>query len=412
MAEKMLMLALSPTMEKGVIVKWHKREGDSVASGEVIADVETDKAVMEYQAGAEGTLLKILVPEGGSAAVEEPIAIVGQPGEDVSALLGMVEPRGEAEAKASAGEACPITPPRPAEPTVEARPPAQEARVRISPVALKMAEEAGIDVGTIKGSGPEGRIVKTDVERAMAAGPARKAVERAPAFTGPLQDETVPVSPKRKVIAERLASSKFSAPHYYLRVSAVVDGILEARSRHNAQAAEKVSLNAFFMKLAAEAIRRHPAINSTWSGDSIIRHGRIDIALAVAQPDGLVAPVVRDCGNKGVLAIDAELRELIDRAKGGRLTGQDMEGATFTISNLGSFGIESFTAIINPPGAAILAVGAAVKRPVVNEQDEIVARTMMELTLSCDHRLIDGAVGAAFLKDLKAMMETPILALL
>jgi len=407
MAEKLLMLALSPTMEKGTIVKWHKQEGDTIANGEVLCDVETDKAVMEYPSSTDGPLLRILVPEGGSAAVEEPIAIAGKSGEDISDLLKTVAPpvrkekvgQAEAASKVADGEMCPVG--------VSATK-LPDGKIRSSPLARKLAEQAGLNLADITGTGPEGRITKEDVERTIQQRSA-KMVEKVPPT--PLADETIPVSAKRRAIADRLSKSKFSAPHYYLRVSVEMDAIMADRNKYNAAAEDKLSLNAYLIKFVAEAIKHHPMVNATWNGETITKHGRIDIALAVAQPDGLVAPVVRDCGNKGILTIDAELKGLIDKARNNRLTPADYENATFTISNLGSYGIEEFTAIINPPGSAILAVGAIEKRTVVSEQEDILIRSMMTITLSCDHRVIDGAVGAAFAKDLKAIMESPIHAL-
>ncbi|MBD3305877.1 hypothetical protein GF339_05790 [candidate division KSB3 bacterium] len=224
----------------------------------------------------------------------------------------------------------------------------------------------------------------------------------------PLADETLNVSQKRKIIAQRLVDSKFSAPHYYLKVRAQMDEVMQARKALNARLKEKVSLNAFLLKFAAEAIKKHPIINSTWKGETIIKHGSVDIGLAVAQPDGLITPVVRDCTQKGILTIDQELKALIQKAQNNRLDPSEYTGATFTISSLGSFGIEEFTAIINPPGSAILAIGEIWKEPVVDDHDQIVIHANMRMTLSCDHRVIDGAVGAAFLKDLKDTLEHPI----
>jgi pyruvate dehydrogenase E2 component (dihydrolipoamide acetyltransferase) len=221
-------------------------------------------------------------------------------------------------------------------------------------------------------------------------------------------DETIPVSKKRKIIAQRLAESKYSAPHYYLKVRVAMDTLLEARKALNARAPQKVSMNAFLLKFVAEALKRHPMVNATWQGDTILKHGSIDIGLAVAQPDGLITPVVRNCGAKGILAIDDDLQELIQKAQNNRLDPEEYTNATFTITNLGSFGIQEFTAIINPPGSAILAVGEIRKEPVVGENDELFIHSMMTLTLSCDHRVIDGAIGAAFLKTLKEMLEEPI----
>jgi pyruvate dehydrogenase E2 component (dihydrolipoamide acetyltransferase) len=394
MAEKLVMPALSPTMEKGVIAKWLKKEGDRIASGEVLCEVETDKAVMEYPSGTDGVLLKILVSEGGAAAVEEPIGIVGQPGEDITSLLDtMAQP----PATESPGEKA-----SPA-PRVEGEP--REDKIRSSPLARKLAGEAGLDLREIPGTGPEGRVTKEDVERAIGQGAGKEFSKGSPG------DQVLPVSARRKVIADRLARSKFTAPHYYLTISTIVDGLFETRKKYNAENNTAISLNAHLIKLAAEAIKHHPVINSTWRGETILQHGRIDIALAVAQSDGLAAPVVRDCGNKGIAAIDAELKGLIEKAKTNRLTPGEYEGATFTISNLGSFGIEEFTAIINPPGSAILAVGAASRQPVVSGNDDLVIRTVMRMTLSCDHRVIDGAVGAEYLKTFKGVLESPTLAL-
>jgi pyruvate dehydrogenase E2 component (dihydrolipoamide acetyltransferase) len=390
MAEKLVMPALSPTMEKGVIAKWLKKEGDRIASGDVLCEVETDKAVMEYPSGTDGVLLKILVSEGGAAAVEEPIGIVGQPGEDITSLLKTMTPTPLTQ-----------TPVEKASPAQRVEGELREEKIRSSPLARKLAGEAGLDLREIPGTGPEGRVTREDVERA-------KGKEFSKVSSG---DQVLPVSAKRKVIAERLARSKFTAPHYYLTISTIVDGLFETRKKYNAENNTAISLNAHLIKLAAEAIKHHPVINSTWRGETILQHGRIDIALAVAQSDGLAAPVVRDCGNKGIAAIDTELKALIEKAKTNRLTPGEYEGSTFTISNLGSFGIEEFTAIINPPGSAILAVGAASRQPVVSGNDDLVIRTVMRMTLSCDHRVIDGAVGAEYLKTFKDILESPILAL-
>jgi pyruvate dehydrogenase E2 component (dihydrolipoamide acetyltransferase) len=289
-------------------------------------------------------------------------------------------------------------------------------------LARRMAVEMGIDLRTVRGSGPGGRVVKRDLEKVARAAPqaAPAAAPAAPpAYTLPpataahLEDRRIPVSGKRKIIAQRLSESKFSAPHYYLRIDVAVDGLIEARRRLNERLGRdaRVSVNAFLIKLAAEALKRHPEVNASWEGDTIFRRGSADIGLAVAQEDGLITPVVHDCGSKGILAIERELAALIDKARTNRLSPEDYNGASFTISNLGSAGILEFTAIINPPGSAILAVGRAQKTPVVGEDDQIRVQTTMILTLSCDHRVIDGAVGAAFLADLKRILENPIEAL-
>ena len=421
MAEKVLMIALSPTMNEGTIVSWSKKEGEKVSTGDVICVVETDKAAMDYEIQSEGVLLKILVPEGAQAKVADPIAILGAPGEDISALLvsaapaaapaapSAARPASPQAAAAGAPAAAPPATPAAAAPTAPPRAPG--APLRSSPLARKIASERGIDISLLSGSGPGGRVVKRDVEAARPA-PAAPRAEAAAPLAQLLADETIPVSGKRKVIAERLAQSAFSAPHFYLTVSVEMDGLMAARARLNSGRERKVSFNAFIHKLAAEALRRHPEVNASWQGESIRRFGSVDIGLAVAVPDGLITPVVRGCERKGVLAIDAELTELVQKAREGKLQPPEYTGASFTVSNLGSFGIEEFTAIINPPASAILALGMVQKVPVVGENDELVVRSMMKATLSCDHRVIDGATGATFLKDLKEMIENPYAVLL
>jgi len=413
MAEKVLMFALSPTMETGTIAKWHKSEGDVVKSGEILCEVETDKAVMDYESTQEGILLKIVLPEGGAAPVGETIAILGHAGEDITALLTAKEtpaepPRPTPPAATPAPQAIPSAQPE----TITAAP---EGRLKISPLAGKMAQESGLELQRIAGSGPGGRIVKRDIETALAAKVHPAAAEVAAPIVAPVAPvapaagaEVIKVSQKRKIIAKRLAESMNSAPHYYLKITVTLDDLLRARQALNVGRSKSVTLNAFLLKFVAEALKRHPIINSSWQGDTIIRHARLDIGLAVAQPDGLITPVVRDCGQKGILAIDDDLRDLIQKAQNNRLEPEEYSGATFTVSNLGSFGIQEFTAIINPPGSAILAIGEIRKEPVVGDDDQLRIASRMTLTLSCDHRVIDGAVGAAFLKELKAMLEHPI----
>ena len=446
MAEQVLMLALSPTMEEGTIITWHKKEGEAVAQSDIICEVETDKATMEYESVNEGTLLKILVPEGGGARVGDPIAVVGESGEDISSLVQEAEAAAAAAEKPAAGQ--PAAEPVEAQPaeatpvaTAEAAPqPAEGAPVeglKASPLARKMASEQGIDLRSVRGSGPGGRIVKRDMDKALrraasygpaaavgiagvaaAGAPAAPAYIPAggiPAMAGPTasgKDEQIPVSGKRKIIAQRLAESKYSAPHYYLRIDVDAGAMMAARTRLNArlpkEAGAKVSPNAFLIKFVAETLKKYPPVNASWQGDTILRFGKIDIALAVAQEDGLITPVVRDCGSKGIVQIDRELKILIDKALSNKLTPEEYSGATFTISSLGTSGILEFTAIINPPGSAILAVGRIHKVPVAEDDGSIGVRSQMILTLSCDHRVIDGAVGAAFLSDLKATIEYPI----
>ncbi len=430
MAEKLLMLALSPTMETGTIVKWHTKEGDAISSGDVLCEVETDKTTMDYETTQEGTLLKILVSEGGQVKVGDPIGVIGDEGEEIGGLLEQIqeeqkasEPSSEQKqepeqpaaqqprAQAGAEAKAPDHPPRPPAGAPSPAGPAEQAPqgVLASPLARRLAQQRGVDLRTVHGSGPNGRVVKRDVEQAPAgAHEAPSAFAAAPA----LADETIPVSEKRKVIARRLSESFYSAPHYYEKVVVSAERLLDARSRINAKAREKLSLNAFVLKLVAEAIRRHPMVNASWHGDTIVKHGSIDIGLAVAQPDGLITPVVRGCHALGIAEIDRQAKALIDKAMNNRLAPEEYTGATFTISNLGSFGIREFTAIINPPASAILAIGEVVKQPVVDRNDEIVIQRQMAMTVSCDHRILDGAVAAAFLRTLKDIFEDPIAALL
>lgn len=427
MAEQLLMLALSPTMETAVIARWVKQEGDTVASGEVICEVETDKAVMEYESPSDGVLLKIVVPEGGRAAVGEPIGVIGEENEDISGLLAELAkkappPAEEARVEEEPGPATLMTAapapqapaetpsPVPPEPVpVFRREPA--GKVRSSPLARKLAEKAGIEIATITGSAPGGRIVKRDVERAVQQRAATPAAA-APVAASTEEAETIRVTEKRRIIAQRMAASKFSAPHYYLTTSAAMDSLLDARRDYNESAEVKVSLNAFLIKLIAETLKRHRMVNASWNGTTITLHKRVHVAIAVAQEDGLITPIVRDCGSRGIREIDADLRVLVEKARNNKLSVEEYEGGTFTLSNLGTYEIEEFTAIINPPQSALLAVGAITKTPVVDDDGELVVQRRMKMTLACDHRVIDGAVGAEFLQDLKATIESPIRALL
>ena len=430
MAEKILMIALSPTMETGTIGSWIKNEGDSVETGEVLCEVETDKAAMDYEAVQEGTFL---VPEGGSAAIGEPIGIIGEKGEDITELLE--------EAAAAPSAPAPVSPSEPAAAEPAATGPAGTApsapggtvskaaaaggeHVKSSPLARALADRYGIDIAAVNGSGPDGRVVKRDVEKAARRAGGAGAPGGVPAAAvggthGPagegLPPESRPISQKRRIIARRLSESKFQAPHYYLRAAVEVDTLLAERSIANSLREGKISLNAFLIKLSAETLKGHPPLRTSWQEDSLLVYNRIDIGIAVAQEDGLITPVVRDCGNKGIAAIDAELRELIDRARKNKLTPDEYTGAVFTLSNLGGYDIEEFTAIINPPGSAILAVGTITREPRVTGSggDERVEITsVMRCTLSCDHRVVDGAVGAAFLTDLKRNLEHPVMTLI
>jgi len=411
MAEQVLMTALSPTMEEGTIVAWIKKEGSTVAAGDVLCEVETDKATMDYESTQEGTLLKILRGDGSTATVGETIAIIGEEGEEIADLeLAAAKPVPEMsteQAKTSG----------PAEAPAAGKPAAAPgAPIKASPLARKMAADRGIDIGQVPGTGPAGRVVKRDVEGFRTPGTTAKSGSGAavtPAFASmqPGEDVTIPVAGIRAVIARRVGESKFSAPHYYLKSSVRMESTLEARKQLNSELPEKVGFNAFLMKFVAEALKRHPGINASWQGDHILQFGSIDIGLAVDLGNGLITPIVRNCGNLGVVEIDRELKALIVKAGEGNLQPSEYTGATFTISNLGSFGVEEFTAIINSPGSAILAVGGITKTVVVDDSDELEVARVMKMTLSCDHRVIDGAAGGRFIQELTQIIETPVRAL-
>ncbi len=411
MAEKIVMLALSPTMEAGTIAKWIKKEGDSISSGDVLCEVETDKATMDYESVNEGTLLKVLAGEGARVKVGETIGIAGAPGEDISALVS--EPEAKKPTAAEKGEAkkraemeSPVRSKPEAAPQAQVtvaegvgRPP---EGVKASPLARELARKLGVDIRSIEGTGPGGRVIKDDVEHYS------EQKQVVPSAEG---GETVPLSERRRVIAQRMTESMSSIPHFYLSVSVNMDSLIQARKELNSRKDKKVSFNAFLIKFAAEALKRHPAVNSSWQGDSIKRLVHADIGLAVAVKEGLITPVVRDCGNKGIVQIDDELSALIEKAKNGKLKMEEYTNASFTISNLGAWGVRQFTAIINPPASAILAVGEIFKEPVVSKDGNIVVQSSMIFTVSCDHRVIDGAQAAEFARELKNMLEDPINAL-
>jgi pyruvate dehydrogenase E2 component (dihydrolipoamide acetyltransferase) len=411
MAEKLLMIALSPTMEQGTIHKWHVKEGESFSTGDILCDVETDKTTMEYEAPDDAVLLKILIKEGGQATVGQPIAVYGEMGDEISDILRELKEKEDTDPNAEnagAGERDGKNKTAVPEPKPESPESSSGTRITASPLARKIAGEKGIDLRRIKGSGPGGRIIKKDVEAFKPS--AIPSISSNIPISG--DDTKIPLSDKRTIIAKRLSESKYSAPHFYLTLKADMTRLIESRLRFNEDHPEsKTSLNAWIMKLTAEALKRHPEINATWNSDSILKFFHVHIGLAVAQKDGLITPLVKAVEMKKISQIDEELKVLIDKAKNNRLTPDEYTGATFTISNLGSWGIEEFTAIINPPGSAILALGAIQKIPVVIH-DQIVIRPMMAMTLSCDHRVIDGAAGADFMKTLKSYLEDPALAMI
>lgn len=409
MAEIVKMPKLSDTMTEGVVSKWHKKVGDKVKSGDLLAEIETDKATMDFESFQDGYLLYIGVEEGKGAAVDSILAILGKEGEDYQSLLSAAPaPAVEAPAPSVAASASPAPAPAPTPAAAPAPVASSDNRLKASPLAKKIASEMGIDLHSVSGSGDGGRIVKRDVENFSSSAPAPKV----PAFVPSGQESftEVPVTQMRKVIARRLAESKFSAPHFYLTVEIDMDNAIAARSAINASGDVKVSYNDLVVKASAMALRKHPAINSAWLGDKIRINHHVHIGVAISVEDGLLVPVVRFADQKGLQQISAEVKDYAGRAKTKKLQPADWEGNTFTISNLGMFDIDEFTAIINPPDACILAVGSIQQKPVV-KNGAVVPGNIMKLTLSCDHRVVDGVAGAEFLKTLKSYLENPVMML-
>jgi pyruvate dehydrogenase E2 component (dihydrolipoamide acetyltransferase) len=401
---------LSDTMKEGKIVAWHKKAGDKVKSDDVLADVETDKATMEVMGYADGTLLYIGVPDGDSAKVNDIIAIIGKAGTDVNAFVAAEK---NAPAPAEQKESAPAAPqsPAPAQPAAAAAPSAGEesegGRIKASPLARRLAKEKGIEISQLKGSGDNGRIIKRDVDQYQpAATQGTTATAAATTQDGPAYTD-LPLSQMRKVIAQRLSESKFSAPHFYLRMTVTMDTAVTARKAINEVAGTKVSFNDLIIKACAMALRQHPEVNASWTGEAIRQHRAINIGTAVAIDDGLIVPVIKNADAKTLTQIATEAGTLIDKARNKKLQPPEFTGNTFTISNLGMMDIDEFTAIINPPDACILAVGKIAPTPVA-ENGAVVIRQLMKLTLSCDHRVVDGAVGARFLQTLKAFLENPV----
>ncbi|WPO81183.1 2-oxo acid dehydrogenase subunit E2 [Chryseobacterium sp. JJR-5R] len=414
--EMITMPRLSDTMTEGKVAKWHKNVGDTVKEGDLLAEIETDKAVQDFESEFNGVLLKQGVEEGGAAPVDSVLAIIGPEGTDVSGV-GAPKPAGQSSEK-------------PAEKKPEAKEekeqaaPAENAsssdRVAISPLAKKMAEDKGVDIHNLQGSGENGRIVKKDIENYQpSAGkqtsePAQvsssAAAQVAVSFVQGEDTET-PNSQVRNIIAKRLSESKFSAPHYYLMVEINMDKAIEARKEINSLPDTKISFNDMIIKATAVALRKHPQVNSSWAGDKVIHRGNINIGVAVAIPDGLVVPVLKNTDQMNYTQISAAVKDMAGRAKSKGLKANEMEGSTFSVSNLGMFGIETFTSIINQPNAAILSVGAIIEKPVV-KNGQIVVGNIMKLSLACDHRVVDGATGAQFLQTLKTYLESPLTLLL
>ncbi|MCB9957286.1 MAG: pyruvate dehydrogenase complex dihydrolipoamide acetyltransferase [Rhodospirillaceae bacterium] len=448
---EILMPALSPTMTEGTLARWMKAEGDQVSAGDVVAEIETDKATMEVEAVDEGTLGKILV-EGGTenVAVNTPIALLLAEGEDASALEGAAsKPAGkdksEAEPATPEADAAPANataekPAKPEKPKSEKpkseKPKSDGGRLFASPLARRMAEQEGLELSALSGSGPGGRIVKADIERALAEGTGKakpaaaeaaapaKGAAAAPAARAPaagpdakavaegagIPFTEVANSSIRKVIARRLTESKQTVPHFYLTVDCALDRLLDVRKQLNTRgeaAGVKLSVNDLIIKAAAVALRQVPGANAAWTDSAILMFQRVDMSVAVATDNGLITPIIKDAANKGLSAISAEMKDLAARARDGKLKPEEFQGGTFTISNLGMFGIKEFGAIINPPQACILAVGAGEQRPVVVD-GAVAVKTMMSATLSVDHRVVDGALGAQYLQAFKALVEDPL----
>ncbi|ULB09343.1 pyruvate dehydrogenase complex dihydrolipoamide acetyltransferase [Cereibacter azotoformans] len=434
MATEILMPALSPTMEEGTLAKWLKKEGDEVRSGDILAEIETDKATMEFEAVDEGILGKILIAEGTAGVkVNTPIAVLVEEGESADAVSSgktpaPEEPKDEAAPAQEAPKASPAASPAPA-----AKP--EGDRIFASPLARRIATEKGLDLATVKGSGPRGRIVKADVEGAQKpAAPAAKAEAAAPQADAPAaaaapvtspaasaasvaklfadrEFEEITLDGMRKTIAARLSEAKQTIPHFYLRREVALDALMAFRADLNAKLESrgvKLSVNDFIIKACAVALQQVPNANAVWAGDRILRLKPSDVAVAVAIEGGLFTPVLRDAHQKSLSALSAEMKDLAARARTKKLAPHEYQGGSFAISNLGMFGIENFDAVINPPHGSILAVGAGIRKPVVAKDGAITTATMMSMTLSVDHRVIDGALGAEFLKAIVENLENPI----
>jgi pyruvate dehydrogenase E2 component (dihydrolipoamide acetyltransferase) len=417
MATKVIMPKLSPTMEEGQISRWLKKEGDKVSMGEPLAEIDTDKATMEMQALANGVLRKILINEGQAAPLGQLIAVIGEPDEDIASLLSEA-PAAAArpqEEKKPEPEKAP-EPPAPAPPPqVNGRQPqaatSDSGRMIVSPLAARMAAEAGIDLRSLQGSGPGGRIIKKDIEAALSqpkaeAAPQLRLVQTPQVGASGYRDE--PASEIRKVIAKRLVTSLGPIPHFFLTTDIEMDRAAEMRRGINALDPDlKISINDIIIKVTAAALMQHPQVNASFQEKIVRYYEHADIGVAVAIEEGLITPVVRAADQKSLSQIAAEVRELAERARTRKLKPEEYTGATFSISNLGMFGIDEFTAVINPPEGGILAVGAMTPKPVVRN-NEIVIRQMMRVTMSCDHRIIDGATGAKFLQTFKKILENPL----
>ena len=418
MAEVINMPRLSDTMEEGTLAKWFKKVGDTVKEGEILAEIETDKATMEFESFYDGVLLHIGIDEGSTAPVDSIIAIIGSKGEDISKIINNDTPVVKEEpTPAVKEEPTPVVKEEPTPAVKEEPTPVVKEEVKadstisisndrilISPLAKKLANEKGIDISAIKGSGDNGRIIKRDIDSFKPSNYSQ--------FTQPrphLKESSYETqnSTMRKAIAKRLADSKFSAPHYYLNIELEMDNIISFRKQFIQTQNIKISFNDIIAKAVSLSLAKHPKVNSRWYDDKIIYNEHVHLGVAVAVDDGLIVPVVKFSNSKDLPQINSEIKDFAERAKNKKLTPSEIEGSTFTISNLGMFGIESFTSIINQPNSAILSIGAIVQKPIVKNNEVVVGNTM-KLTLACDHRTVDGATGSLFLKTLKEYIENPV----
>lgn len=412
MAEIVRMPKLSDTMTEGVVAKWHKKVGDKVKSGDLLADIETDKATMEFESFQDGVLLHIGVNEGKAAPVDSILAVLGKEGENIQSIIDEDKQKSTVKTEEKKEEVkiekVPVKEETKEQKQVTAAPQTvaihNNGKSIASPLAKKIAKEKGINLNALRGTGDNGRVVKRDIESYTSSG------NNMPAFVGIESFTEVPVSQMRKTIARRLAESKFSAPHFYLTMEIAMDEAIKAREVINTIASTKISFNDLVIKAVAASLRKHPKINSSWLGDKIRYNAHIHIGVAVAVEEGLLVPVLRFADGKSLSQIANEVKNLIQKAKEKKLQPADWEGNTFTISNLGMFGIEQFTAIVNPPDACILAIGGIKQTPIV-KNGQVIPGNVMKVTLSCDHRVVDGVIGAAFLQTLKQLLENPVILL-
>ena len=399
MATKIMMPKLSDTMEEGVILKWLRKEGDRIKQGEIIAEIESDKADMELEAYDSGILRKIVVPEGGKAPIGGLIAVIGGADEDIAPLLSGTIPTQPAKNAQKA-----VAPGQPASPSPAAIVQPSDGKTKASPLARRLAGENNVDLSHIQGSGPQGRVIKRDLEGLLSKGTSAPTSISRPIIPGTSED--VDLSPIRKTIAKRMAESKVTAPHFYETIEVDMDPAMTFRDQINTVTELKLSFTDIILKATASALMKNPQVNATFLGDKMRQYHFAHIGIAVALEEGLVTPILRNCEQKKLDQINAEMRDLVDRARTRKLKPDEYTGGTFTISNLGMFGVEQFAAIVNPPEGGILAVGTIVEKPVVKHGQIVIGHTM-KMTLSADHRIIDGAVAARFLQDLKKIMENP-----